>query len=502
MNRTVSTVLALGLVLAMAPVANAAPLLTVKAFNIIGGGGSNDNDLNNVTETLTIWDAIDTGATTGTTVIGPKTYNIQNNHTGTAAVVDYAGGGGDFTVNTPYSAIGAGLGGDDFSVRALATLTFNDAGTYRIRAGSDDGRYLRLAGVTFDAFGGQGGESQPVPDTVIFNGTTGHNRSWGEFTVGAGASATLDAHFFERGGGDSFEVSIEKVGTGGYQLLANGVYNIGVDNAYVLPARLVPPPPPPPTMLSYWDFDSKTGTTIADQVAGSTHDGTLINDADITSGDQGYGGSGEALDPDALNTSAKGYMLAADSPAYDSFNGPFTWHARVKTTGGNAVGILTHSPLEGTNWNPGAKMLFLEGNRVEFDTGWVANPNTNWQLTDDQWHQLVVTFDPTTDAFKIFVDGVARFDGTHNADQHGTNANQFFHVGWGSQNFQNGEFPGLIDDVALFDQPLVGADLDQIFQQGPQAWLDPNVIPEPMTMLAVGLGITSLGGYIRKRRRA
>ena len=27
------------------------------------------------------------------------------------------------------------------------------------------------------------------------------------------------------------------------------------------------------------------------------------------------------------------------------------------------------------------------------------------------------------------------------------------------------------------------------------------VIPEPMTMLAVGLGITSLGGYIRKRRR-
>ena len=30
----------------------------------------------------------------------------------------------------------------------------------------------------------------------------------------------------------------------------------------------------------------------------------------------------------------------------------------------------------------------------------------------------------------------------------------------------------------------------------------PPAIPEPMTMLAVGLGITSLGGYIRKRRRA
>ena len=31
---------------------------------------------------------------------------------------------------------------------------------------------------------------------------------------------------------------------------------------------------------------------------------------------------------------------------------------------------------------------------------------------------------------------------------------------------------------------------------------EPQVIPEPITMLAVGLGITGLGGYIRKRRRA
>ena len=32
--------------------------------------------------------------------------------------------------------------------------------------------------------------------------------------------------------------------------------------------------------------------------------------------------------------------------------------------------------------------------------------------------------------------------------------------------------------------------------------LETTVIPEPMTMLAVALGVAGLGGYIRKRRRA
>ena len=44
---------------------------------------------------------------------------------------------------------------------------------------------------------------------------------------------------------------------------------------------------------------------------------------------------------------------------------------------------------------------------------------------------------------------------------------------------------------------LIGPRLDLTYPAAPG-----GAIPEPMTMLAVGLGITSLGGYIRKRRRA
>ena len=50
-----------------------------------------------------------------------------------------------------------------------------------------------------------------------------------------------------------------------------------------------------------------------------------------------------------------------------------------------------------------------------------------------------------------------------------------------------------------------GYSFDQILFGAPKLTLAPTstgVIPEPMTMLAVGLGVAGLGGYVRKRRKA
>ena len=66
--------------------------------------------------------------------------------------------------------------------------------------------------------------------------------------------------------------------------------------------------------------------------------------------------------------------------------------------------------------------------------------------------------------------------------------------------------------TAQAGQGYIGQDLGIKFE-APTDWMGVDnvrltvtapatVIPEPMTMLAVGLGISSLGGYIRKRRRA
>ena len=195
----------------VAGTANAIPGFDVRAYNVIPGGGSNDHDLNDVGESLAIWSQIDNGVGTGTHTIGGRTYNIDNIHQANlgGAIDFHPGNAGNLGPNRPYSDIagGAGLGGDDFSVRALASVTFAP-GTYSISIGSDDGRYLRLKGITFDSVSGQGGTQQIAPDAFMRSDPTGHSQSFGHFTVAVPTVATLDAHFYERGGGDSIEIGI------------------------------------------------------------------------------------------------------------------------------------------------------------------------------------------------------------------------------------------------------------------------------------------------------
>ncbi|MEZ5303447.1 MAG: PEP-CTERM sorting domain-containing protein [Verrucomicrobiales bacterium] len=186
-------------------------LFTVRAFNVVAG--SDDSDLNDTLETLNMWRGLDARPAGATGYIAGN-HNVSSNLNATSSVVDYAGGGGNFGTNLPYSSIagGAGLGGDDFSVRARTYITL-PAGDYSIAAASDDGRYIAISGDNVTPVGAAGAQVTGTPslgaNVFYFNGTTGHNNTIGQFTVGAGgAEVALDTFFFERGGGDSFEVSI------------------------------------------------------------------------------------------------------------------------------------------------------------------------------------------------------------------------------------------------------------------------------------------------------
>lgn len=215
--------------------------LNVAAISVnLNTGGFTDTDINDTNEAVTLWTQFDTngaGSFTNGTVsaIAPqpnRTYNVQNINLNTNFTeVDFAGGGGNFGTNNAYAGIGAGAFNEDFSVRAQTSITFANAGTYRISIASDDGRFGFLTGATLDSNSvgqvTQGpGFGQAGDNAWGFNNPTGHNNSVAQITVGAGAVVGLDAFMYERGGGDSFEIAIANGAggacCGGFELLTNG----------------------------------------------------------------------------------------------------------------------------------------------------------------------------------------------------------------------------------------------------------------------------------------
>ncbi len=170
------------------------PGFTVRFIDVDGGG---DGLINTVTETTNILDGN----------VDPADYLIATDITERRQLLDFAGGGGTFTVNQPYLDGSTGTGLSDIAIRATAVVTIPE-GDWTVGFGSDDGGRLQLAGVPFFGEAGTNGDT-PGDDEIRFNRTRGHGWTTGQITVGPGGLSTrIVTEMFERGGGDSFEVAI------------------------------------------------------------------------------------------------------------------------------------------------------------------------------------------------------------------------------------------------------------------------------------------------------
>ena len=233
--------------------------------------------------------------------------------------------------------------------------------------------------------------------------------------------------------------------------------------------------------VAYWSFD------IDARDEGGFHNGALVGGATITTGNQGFGSGGEALSISGSNA----HMSAGNPTALD-FNSDFTWHAYVKTTDGSGA-IFSRNPA-GTAWNQGSKALFVRSNTVQWDTGWVGNPGTGVNLSDGQWHQVIATYEAGSDRLNVFIDPVVgatagQYSGTHEVNRfdeggshNGGSANSSFTIG--QADFSGGlgnldTLIGLIDEAAVFDTALAGAELDQLITQGPASFFGPVDPPDP-----------------------
>lgn len=134
---------------------------------------------------------------------------------------------------------------------------------------------------------------------------------------------------------------------------------------------------------AYWSFD----TDARDQVG--PHHGTLIGTAQISAGASGYRG-------EALRLATEGDRVDVDLPSALDFNRDFTWHLYVRTTDGSGA-LLSRNPA-GRAWNQGSKAMFVRSDTVQWDSGWVSNPQTQVEIDDGTWHQVIATYVAATDS--------------------------------------------------------------------------------------------------------
>lgn len=122
--------------------------------------------------------------------------------------IDFGGGPGSYANDqSPYL---NGVDNDsmnDFMQYVSGTLEIPE-GDWTVGCGSDDGCLLNLPGVVFENTFNENGPSVDGDGEVLFNAGRGHAWTGGTFSVGAdGLTTGFEALFFERGGGDSFELA-------------------------------------------------------------------------------------------------------------------------------------------------------------------------------------------------------------------------------------------------------------------------------------------------------
>jgi hypothetical protein len=183
------------------------PGFTVRQIDVNGGA---NGTLDSTTEALNVLAGN----------FAPSDYFVTVDITTVSQTLNFGGGLGNFAGDSPYLDGTSDTDLSDFAMQANATVTI-PVGTWTIGFGSDDGGRLALGGLNFSGESGTNGDT-PGDGELRYEAPRGHSWTSGTFTVtGSPLTTTLSAMFYERGGGDSWEVAI-RAGAGDANYVSAG----------------------------------------------------------------------------------------------------------------------------------------------------------------------------------------------------------------------------------------------------------------------------------------
>ena len=272
-----------------------------------------------------------------------------------------------------------------------------------------------------------------------------------------------------------------------------------------------PPPPPPPSgayvntvnaqsPFEYYRLDTLVGenggTLVQNSV--SVNQTTPSPTLDPAGGFVGLDGNSWGNFP-----GDGGSTLTEEDGGWTSEAGTISLWVRQATSGGGGTRTLVFAHEAGATGGFDGGTNQALGIFVRTNGSWGMNldnvSNDTGSLSPlglDEWHHLAFTWDRSAGVTRTYFDGglVKSVTGTWDAFTMNNDGRFGKEISGGSR-----VFAGSMDEIAIWDRPLSDA---EILAQYDAAFTAPGDIPEPVTMLAVGLGLAGLGGYARKRRRA
>lgn len=226
-------------------------------------------------------------------------------------------------------------------------------------------------------------------------------------------------------------------------------------------------------LVAYWDFDSDF--TANDP----TYDATPFNGASIVVGGKFDGAANfDKIESQYAKTDAAPFTIDGDYSIV-------AWYF-LKVT--NMIDGNRYFVFESENYAVSYGLRDISGT----DSGQLyTNTSTGTNNVDfaaggnQEWRHIAITYDASTGVTEAYLDGA--FAGTFT--QGGTLDPMSYLVIGGHRNGTSRNFHGMIDDVAVFDE-VISTDYIGNLASG-------NPVPEPATLMLLGLGGLSL---LRKRR--
>ncbi len=242
-----------------------------------------------------------------------------------------------------------------------------------------------------------------------------------------------------------FDVSVEAYNSEGADTQS---YSITVEEA----------PPCPVEMIHYWKLDETVAADYVDDVGGN--DATCVNcPAPVT----GAVGGAQFFD-------------GSDDEVYAPDDGTFDWNKDASfsicywmktgaSTSGNRVVISRDDPGTNLHWwigcdDTGRERFQLRD--VNGDGAYIGDKGN--VLNDDEWHFVVAVRDNSVDMNRIYVDGV-KIDSAYHDYAAGFESNVELNIGYIDLSGHY-RFEGIIDEVAVFDKALTGAEITAFYDDG------------------------------------